>query len=426
MTVKYAEAIDKTKIEELWRYSFNDTEDFIHYYFDNRYKAENTIVYKDEKVKAALQMNPYKLGINGETEPVSYIIGISVFPEHRGKGLTTELLKSSLTEEYNKGHSVSLLMPINTPLYTRYGYQNCINLYSYNISLSDIEFKKTDHTVRRLSDTSSEDFIALTKIYDDKSQEWDIYLRKDEGYFIELYKETKSESGEIFIVYNEKSEPKGYMVFYPKFEPMETGFVREMIALDKDALNCLFNTVKSHFTQIKKIVVYQPAVNPISAYFDYNNKIDIQIKPFMMARIVNVKKVIEKIFSSVDTCDLILYKFQNSKSAEEEIRIFIDIEDSLIENNNKTFCLNFGKNDHNGSARSSSFNLTVHERSSKNPVSDESFLIKMDIGTLSQLYFGIEDLNIMLFNEKIRTKNCDVDLLKTLFPKKKSYINEYI
>ncbi len=426
MTVQYALETDEIKIEELWRYSFNDTEDFINYYFKERYRSENTLVYKDEKLMAALQMNPYKINIEGQTDPVSYIIGISVFPQHRGRGLTTELLKSALMEEYKNGHSVSLLMPISTPLYTRYGYQNCIDLYSYNIDLSNIELKKTDYKVRRLYGTSEEEFKSLSEIYNKKTKEWDIFLDRDDEDFRQLYLEAKSESGEIFAVYDNKDNPLGYMVFYPKFEPLETGFVRELIALDKKAMDCLFNIIKSHATQIKKVLIYQPENNPIAAYFNYDNKIDIQLKPFMMARVVNAKKVIEKILKGINACDFSLFKFANT---QDENNIYIDIEDSLIDKNNKIFRLNFGKNNVAQQAlneNSASFILTVHEKSYKSQIPDESCIISMDIGTFSQLYFGKHDMGIMVFNQKIKMKNCSHDFFEILFPKKSSYINEYI
>jgi hypothetical protein len=57
------------------------------------------------------------------------------------KKLTTKLLNKALEEAYNLGEKISLLMPIDTAIYRRYGYENCFSLYSFEVNLSDIEYK---------------------------------------------------------------------------------------------------------------------------------------------------------------------------------------------------------------------------------------------------------------------------------------------
>lgn len=54
--------MNKQQIIDLWRLSFNDTEEFIRLYFDRVYKEENTLVIeKDGQVVSALQMLPYTM-----------------------------------------------------------------------------------------------------------------------------------------------------------------------------------------------------------------------------------------------------------------------------------------------------------------------------------------------------------------------------
>ena len=47
----------KREVMELWRVCFDDTEEFIQFYFDKKYKEENALVYWDEQgaAIAALQ-----------------------------------------------------------------------------------------------------------------------------------------------------------------------------------------------------------------------------------------------------------------------------------------------------------------------------------------------------------------------------------
>ena len=58
--------MNKQQIIDLWRLSFNDTEELIRLYFDRVYKEENTLVIeKDGQVVSALQMLPYTMTYYG-------------------------------------------------------------------------------------------------------------------------------------------------------------------------------------------------------------------------------------------------------------------------------------------------------------------------------------------------------------------------
>lgn len=88
MKIRFAREEDKKVVKELWSYSFQDSQSYMDYYFSNRYEASNNIILEDnETIVASLLINPYTLILNGEEKKVRYIVGVSVFPEHRGKGI---------------------------------------------------------------------------------------------------------------------------------------------------------------------------------------------------------------------------------------------------------------------------------------------------------------------------------------------------
>lgn len=60
----------------LWRICFNDTEEFIRFYFERKYKDENTIgIEENGQIVSVLQMLPYTMTWNQQEVPVSYIPG---------------------------------------------------------------------------------------------------------------------------------------------------------------------------------------------------------------------------------------------------------------------------------------------------------------------------------------------------------------
>ena len=51
----------KEEVMSLWKTCFHDTDEFVRFYFERKYKEENALLWRDERGKAvsALQMLPY-------------------------------------------------------------------------------------------------------------------------------------------------------------------------------------------------------------------------------------------------------------------------------------------------------------------------------------------------------------------------------
>ena len=93
--IRFATEEDRLKVIDLWKYAFSDTDEFLDYYFERRYAPENTVVLlRDKSLEAALQLNPYNLAMGDMISQVSYVVGVSVQPESRGKGFMNKLMKA--------------------------------------------------------------------------------------------------------------------------------------------------------------------------------------------------------------------------------------------------------------------------------------------------------------------------------------------
>ncbi|MBP2026306.1 putative acetyltransferase [Acetoanaerobium pronyense] len=394
MGFRYAEEKDIQIIRELWMYSFNEDASSTDYYFENRYSKDYNALWDEEEIKASLQLNPYTLSIKGKKEKTSYVVGISVYPEHRGKKLTTKLLKASLLDLIERGGAISLLMPIDTDIYRRYGYENCFDMEVYNLSIRDIKIRKDRaEKTKRVREITKQDIKDIQNIYSSASKNWDNYIERDEDYFKELFKEVKSEAGEIFISYDKDEGATGYMIFYPKFEGGSKGFVREMFYKNSSSLNTFLSIIKSHRTQFKDVEICQEKDSYLKDFWGYDNKIKVNIKPFMMARIINPAL------------------FLNNMGIKNKIPLKMKIIDSFLDINNKAFIIS--END-------------VIESNDENNI---DFII--DIGSLTQIALGYIGIENAVFTEKIvflepEKKENIVSALKEIFPNTKSFINDYI
>lgn len=386
---------EKTQVKNLWKYCFNDTDEYMDYYFAKRYEYENNYIIKDaDEVISSLMANKYSLKINDEIKNVSYIVGVSSSAVHRGGGYASILIKRTLSDLYEKGEDVTMLMPIDSYIYTRYGFANIYNMLELEIPIDRIKFNKTNLKAAYYEDDKMEDII---EIYNRCISNIASYFVRDASYFQNMIDEVKLEGGNIIICY-EDNKPISYMIFYPKHESGETGFVREIFSLKKSGYDKLMEIVKSHYTQIKRVIVHSYEKSNIFYYFNEDNKISYKIKPFMMSRVLNAKKIFREQVN--DNLRYVNFEGGNLK---------IKIVDDIIHENNKVFEIRSNKDD--------GFILDI-----SSSVED----VDMSIYDLSRLFFGCIDIGNFIFEKNIELADDKKFLLNLLFSKKNSYFNDYV
>lgn len=107
----------------MWRQCFDDTEEFIHFYFEKKYREENALVYRDGQgdAVAALQMPVYPITFAGTVVQSGYISGACTHPLARARGIMTRLLVEAFHVMRGRGIPVSTLIPASDWLYGYYG-----------------------------------------------------------------------------------------------------------------------------------------------------------------------------------------------------------------------------------------------------------------------------------------------------------------
>ena len=69
----------------------------------------------------------------GRPVPVQQIGGVAVPPEHRGRGVATDLMSALVRHDADAGAGLSLLFPATTPLYRRLGWEHSGWLQTYRL-----------------------------------------------------------------------------------------------------------------------------------------------------------------------------------------------------------------------------------------------------------------------------------------------------
>ncbi|EHP46850.1 GNAT family N-acetyltransferase [Odoribacter laneus] len=154
----------KEEVIRLWRICFQDSEDFIRFYFDKKYREENTLTLSENgQIVSALQMLPYQMTWNGNLIPVSYISGASTLPEARKKGYMSQLLSKAFGVMKNQKIAFSILIPQEDYLYDYYAKTGYVPVFGYTPENYYLPVKYTHKQVEILS--SQKCFSSLPELY---------------------------------------------------------------------------------------------------------------------------------------------------------------------------------------------------------------------------------------------------------------------
>ncbi|SCJ20731.1 Predicted acetyltransferase involved in intracellular survival and related acetyltransferases [uncultured Clostridium sp.] len=388
MNIRYAIEKDLENIKDIWNYCFGDEEGFVNYYFDNKYKPENTIIIEEnDELMSSLQLNQYKINLNNKIYDTSYVVGVSTYPNARGKGYMKDMMDFALNELYKKDQLVSLLMPIDYRLYKKYGYEHCYDQIEYKLSIEELKQFKIVGDFEKITNNH---INYMMDIYKEFLLNTNGYVVRDKNYYENLFKEIKCENGHMYIHKEESYE--GYIIY---FIMEDTMFIREICYKNISSLKSMLKFVYNHNTQCKKVNIMSPVIDSIRYILPNLKTSEINIKPFMMGRVINLEKFLNTL--SIECNDL--------------DGVYIEIIDNQIKENNNVF------------------EISVKDNKVKAIKSNKKADIALSINYISQLAFSYIDIEKVLFLENItktKEKTKAINLLKSIFSKKENYINEYV
>ena len=385
MNIRFAKESDKNNIIDIWNYCFDDGPKVTDYYFNDKYKHENTIVVEDdEEIVSSLQLNQYNLKLNDKIYDTSYVVGVSTFPQARGKGYMKHIMDFTLNELYRKNQLVSILMPIDYRLYRKYGYEHCYDQIEYEIDIEDLSGFKSKGFLKKAKLDNINDLINIENNF---LKDLNGTIIRDKNYYENLFKEVESEDGHIYIHEDELKD--GYIIYFINNENI---FVRELYYNNLNALKGILRFLYNHNTQCKKVTISSPIDDKIRFILSNPKTANIKLKPFMMGRVINFKKYLESL---------------NIKS-NENLSINISVKDDFIKENNKIF--------------------KIHLNNNKLNVESGDYIpdVEFNINTITQLAFSyINGKEAYLLNDLKENKKV-IEFLDLIFVKKENYINEYI
>lgn len=165
---------DITKIRELWKVSFFDSDEYLDLFFKNRFNPLYTALYCIEnEIAGMVHLLPCEVKGVGKA---FYWYAVSVSPKHRGKHVFTEMSKEILKTLQNKGY-VSVCKPICglTEAYRKIGLSQAY--YAVDVKITGNIKNKGPNTL--ITEAVADDFLKVD--YTEGSLVW---KKKDIEYAI--------------------------------------------------------------------------------------------------------------------------------------------------------------------------------------------------------------------------------------------------
>ena len=128
-------------LKTIWKEAFGDSDATIDFYFNRRYKAENTLVYLVHGMPVSmLTLLPSQMVVDGALRKVDYVYAVATLSAYRQRGLSTALLRYANTH-LRDGVWTTFLTPATPSLFEFYykqGYHDAFAVKEIELAYVDL------------------------------------------------------------------------------------------------------------------------------------------------------------------------------------------------------------------------------------------------------------------------------------------------
>ncbi|GHV69309.1 acetyltransferase [Bacteroidia bacterium] len=238
----------ETDIKGLWRSCFDDTEEFIDFYFRHKFKPDNcAVMYQGGRLCSSLLMLPYTMDFYGIYLPVSYISGACTLQAERGKGLMGRLLADALKTMQERNIAFSILIPESVRLYDYYGKFDYVPIFRHRFDNLHVE---TGHAPSLSNDVETGHAPSLLN---ELHTYMNVQMRKrpfsvqhDAKDFFSILEDLRLSGGQLFTSRSATSQINGMAFALPE---QNSVFIYELLADNHEAETALIQVAAKFWHQ---------------------------------------------------------------------------------------------------------------------------------------------------------------------------------
>lgn len=351
-------------------------------------KDHNVLCVWDAKqLVAKLHILPLSVYVNGNTWKMGGVAGVATYPEYRRKGYVKALIIESLKEMRQEGQILSFLHPFDIHFYRNFGWE-ILSDYRKSI-IEKIDLKKLENVSGNIKRYKKEDHSPLIeKIYNEYASKYTGMLQRDTKWWLNsIYSDSQ-----IAVYLDENGNGQGYLLYSVKDNEMD---VQEFVTLNHESAKGLWNFICQHDSMINKVKILT-SVHDSFPYYIKQPKVQMEVFPYFMARIVDVEICLKKFtFNKVD------------KS------VFLHVEDTFASWNNGSFLI------------SNEEIKVFKEKDGARCVQEPKVGIKLNINSLAAILLGYKRPYELFELGEVVGRTDDMEALEQLIPKQKSFFYDF-
>ncbi|MDR3269320.1 MAG: GNAT family N-acetyltransferase [Tannerella sp.] len=236
----------KQQVIDLWKTSFEDTDDFIRLYFERVYREEHTLTLRENgRMISALQMLPYEITYRGATVPAAYICGVCTLPSERGKGRMNRLMLQAMDVMRDRNYALTVLIPASDRLfdyYERFGYTKAFDYSLETHHLSAMPPAPSSCRVMPHRDVPPDTLYA----YFDRKQRERVCAVLHTAYdWDTILLDCLADGGDVWVALRRDGQPEGLALAVPTGK--DTVYIKEILYEQADIKDTLIRHILTHF-----------------------------------------------------------------------------------------------------------------------------------------------------------------------------------
>jgi len=239
-----------------------------------------------EKLISQVAIYPFQVNIYGRTFEMGGLTGVGTYPEYANLGLMNKLIWQALADMKERKQSICYLYPYSLPFYRKKGWEIISDKMTFEIKDYQLpKVKKVSGYVDRLNTEHSD----VKTVYQLFSRRRHVAMIRNNLAWEEFWRWELDELTAA-VYYDRSHQPQGYLLYWISQDVLH---VKEMIYMNEEARNGLWNFISAHFSMVTKVVGNIFTNDPLAFWLE-DGDIKETIAPYFMARIVDVKQFIEQ------------------------------------------------------------------------------------------------------------------------------------
>ena len=287
-------AVDKARLVELHKNSFNDGDFYAKFFFENRFSDKWAwFTERDGKIVSAVYARPFTLKVMDKIFDVPFFTGIATDKAYRNLGLARRTIEKAIKALKLEGAPFVILHPFLHEFYRNLNFETI----SF-VTTKRIVYDKNVKTEYR--DLTINDSALVTELYSNKLCNCKAFRVRSEDEVKLILSEHLGDQGKAFVILN-NDVPVGYVL-------ADLEGIREAIVPDYNMLN-----------GIKEL--------DGESYFDHEN----DAEEHTMARVVNLEKLFSTLPYKANLTGEYIFNFNDKNYAlRVEDGSFISLTESEI------------------------------------------------------------------------------------------------